>query len=341
MMTLMRQMMTVGVLLAMSALAGNAQSQVAQAFDEIANATTMINGSSVQQQIDDNDVRVSTQIYVLAATNAHDCSMIQHFISTCKANQDKAYSFNIHQQGANKRFQSYTLLTANGDKIYVGTHDYKNLLIYCVGDPDKPDYRTCYTLEWTDKGDKTIMGRIIKAYTVRPGRESKLKLGSNSWYSDGNRSIEVNGDKVHIITSDGSDTTVIDMENLAKGLGNLEALDEMLEYQFGDGGYSSAAATDRHRDTRKSTGNWLTKFNIYRNLLIEVRDRNDASGINEQTVKAGAILELCQCHPALSENVQKACIKSLQDLKADLADSIIKAMLDDAIDALQQPAKSR
>jgi len=327
--TLMRQMMMLGLLLAMSALAGNAQDPVTKAFDDIADATTMINGSSIQQQIDGNGVRVSTQIYVLIATSAHDCSMIQRFISTCKANQDKAYSFNIHQQGANKRYQSYTLLTANGGKTYVGTQDYKNLLIYCVSDPDKPDYRTCYTLEWTDKGDKTIMGRIIKTYTVRPGRETKRS---------GNRQA---GGIATIVSRDSLDRTVIDMDELARSLEGLENLDEYLDfYRFSDDGNHSVAIMRDGDDENMSLSDWLTEFNIYRNLLNEVRGRNDTSGINEQSVKAGYILELCQKHPELSENVQKACIKSLQELKSAIADSIIKAMLEDAIDALQKPAKS-
>ena len=289
-----------------------AQSGVTSAFENIANSTAMIQSSTIQQDLDDNQVRVKSRCYKFNATSRADCALIDRFVQACKENKEQAYLY-TQNQSEDGTLPMYSVNTADGRYVIFGQKEMQNLLVCAFSDSEHPDYRICYAIEWCKEGNSRTWGNIIESYTKRPSKTSNVLAPSFQ-----------NGNYQHYFQK---------LDSLKQFRYNRQEIDSIMN-SMTDGRWAERMAAVGHDsyDSGKSLKDWLAKFNVYRDHFKNTG--SDAPG--RLSYLAAEILQACQNHPTLTENVRSACIKSVQELKSNTNDNVLIAVLEDAIEALRK-----
>ena len=277
------------------ALPAAAQPQVKAAFESLRKQATKTRTST---QVDDKGLKQTLdEIYFDLA----DDSQIMKFTDACEADAKLSYTYITHEPSDNR--EPYLIYNDDNTRVVIGNNSNYRYVLYCIADPDNEKLRYCYSAEWFTNKKGRVEGRVVKTYGPRPGRKSSNKAGTYTFNLSGLDQLGDLGDRIN------------DAVN--------RSLDNYIYVDSDDNSISSRKLTEE---------DFLTKFNYYRNRFKEVA----AKGGDNSTLVSNYATKLMTLSRKvqglnLSDNMLKACVKSLQELKSLTHDEFVQGILDDAI----------
>ena len=277
------------------ALPAAAQHQVKAAFESLRKQATKTRTST---QVDDKGLKQTLdEVYF----DLPDDSQIMKFTDACEADAKLSYTYITHEPSDNR--EPYLIYNDDNTRVVIGNNSNYHYVLYCMADPDNEKLRYCYSAEWFTNKKGRVEGRVVKTYGPRPGRKSGNKAGTYTFNLSGLDQLGDLGDRIN------------DAVN--------RSLDNYIYVDGDDNGISSRKLTEE---------DFLTKFNYYRNRFKEVA----AKGGDNSTLVSNYATKLMTLSRKvqglnLSDNMLKACVKSLQELKSLTHDEFVQGILDDAI----------
>lgn len=279
------------------ALPAAAQPQVKAAFESLRKQATK---TCTSTQVDDKGLKQTLdEIYF----DLPDDSQIKKFTDACEADSKLSYTYITHEPSDNR--EPYLIYNDDNTRVVIGNNSNYRYVLYCMADPDNEQLRYCYSVEWFTNKKGRVEGRVVKTYGPRPGKAS----------SSAGRSYTFNN------------------------LSDLSKLDNLGDYisdyvNNAVGNYTYSNDNDDNVSTGKLTEEkFLTKFNYYRNCFKDAASKSDNTNVlvSSYATKLMSLSRKVQ-QANLSDNMLKACIKSLQELKRLTHDEFVQGILDEAID---------
>lgn len=294
--TIGRILMTAALSIAM-ALPAAAQPQVKAAFESLRKQATKTRTST---QTDDKGVKQTLDEISFDLPND---SQVRKFADACEADSKLSYTYITHEPTDNR--EPYLIYNDDNTRVVIGNNVKYNYVLYCIADPDNEKLRYCYSAEWFTNKKGRVEGRVVKTYGPRPGRASSTA---------------------------GKSYTFNNLSDLSK-LDNLG--DYISDYvNNAVGNYTYSNDNDDNVSTGKLTEEkFLTKFNYYRNCFKDAASKSDNTNVlvSSYATKLMSLSRKVQ-QANLSDNMLKACVKSLQELKRLTHDEFVQGILDEAID---------
>lgn len=290
------KMLIMAALTIVMALPAAAQPQVKAAFESLRKQATKTRTST---QTDDKGVKQTLDEISFDLPND---SQIKKFTDACEADSKLSYTYITHEPTDNR--EPYLIYNDDNTRVVIGNNVKYNYVLYCIADPDNEKLRYCYSAEWFTNKKGRVEGRVVKTYGPRPGKAS----------SSAGRSYTFNN------------------------LSDLSKLDNLGDYisdyvNNAVGNYTYSNDNDDNVSTGKLTEEkFLTKFNYYRNCFKDAASKSDNTNVlvSSYATKLMSLSRKVQ-QANLSDNMLKACIKSLQELKRLTHDEFVQGILDDAI----------
>ncbi len=291
------KMLIMAALTIVMALPAAAQPQVKAAFESLRKQATKTRTST---QTDDKGVKQTLDEISFDLPND---SQIKKFTDACEADSKLSYTYITHEPTDNR--EPYLIYNDDNTRVVIGNNVKYNYVLYCIADPDNEKLRYCYSAEWFTNKKGRVEGRVVKTYGPRPGKAS----------SSAGRSYTFNN------------------------LSDLSKLDNLGDYisdyvNNAVGNYTYSNDNDDNVSTGKLTEEkFLTKFNYYRNCFKDAASKSDNTNVlvSSYATKLMSLSRKVQ-QANLSDNMLKACIKSLQELKRLTHDEFVQGILDEAID---------
>ena len=276
------------------ALPAAAQPQVKAAFESLRKQATKTRTST---QVDDKGLKQTLdEIYFDLA----DDSQITKFTDACEADSKLSYTYITHEPSDNR--EPYLIYNDDNTRVVIGNNSNYHYVLYCMADPDNEQLRYCYSAEWFTNKKGRVEGRVVKTYGPRPGRKSSNKAGTYTFNLSGLDQLGDLGDRIN------------DAVN--------SSLDNYIYVDSDDNSISSRKLTEEK---------FLTKFNYYRNCFKDAASKSDNSVLVSSYATKLMTLSRKVQGLNLSDNMLKACVKSLQELKSLTHDEFVQGILDDAI----------
>jgi len=290
------KMLIMAALTIVMALPAAAQPQVKAAFESLRKQATKTRTST---QTDDKGVKQTLDEISFDLPND---SQIKKFTDACEADSKLSYTYITHEPTDNR--EPYLIYNDDNTRVVIGNNVKYNYVLYCIADPDNEKLRYCYSAEWFTNKKGRVEGRVVKTYGPRPGKAS----------SSAGRSYTFNN------------------------LSDLSKLDNLGDYisdyvNNAVGNYTYSNDNDDNVSTGKLTEEkFLTKFNYYRNCFKDAASKSDNTNVlvSSYATKLMSLSRKVQ-QANLSDNMLKACIKSLQELKRLTHDEFVQGILDEAI----------
>lgn len=290
------KMLIMAALTIVMALPAAAQPQVKAAFESLRKQATKTRTST---QTDDKGVKQTLDEISFDLPND---SQIKKFTDACEADSKLSYTYITHEPTDNR--EPYLIYNDDNTRVVIGNNVKYNYVLYCIADPDNEKLRYCYSAEWFTNKKGRVEGRVVKTYGPRPGKAS----------SSAGRSYTFNN------------------------LSDLSKLDNLGDYisdyvNNAVGNYTYSNDNDDNVSTGKLTEEkFLTKFNYYRNCFKDAASKSDNTNVlvSSYATKLMSLSRKVQ-QANLSDNMLKACVKSLQELKSLTHDEFVQGILDDAI----------
>ena len=275
------------------ALPAAAQPQVKAAFESLRKQATKTRTST---QVDDKGLKQTLdEVYFDLA----DDSQIKKFTDACEADSKLSYTYITHEPSDNR--EPYLIYNDDNTRVVIGNNSNYHYVLYCMADPDNEKLRYCYSAEWFTNKKGRVEGRVVKTYGPRPGKASS------------------SADKTYTFNN----------------LSDLSKLDNLGDY-INDYVNNAVGKYTYPNDDDVSTGKlteekFLTKFNYYRNCFKDAASKSDNSVLVSSYATKLMTLSRKVQGLNLSDNMLKACVKSLQELKSLTHDEFVQGILDDAI----------
>lgn len=296
--TIGKILMTAALSIAM-ALPAAAQPQVKAAFESLRKQATKTRTST---QTDDKGVKQTLDEISFDLPND---SQVRKFADACEADSKLSYTYITHEPTDNR--EPYLIYNDDNTRVVIGNNVNYNYVLYCIADPDNENLRYCYSAEWFVNKKGRVEGRVVKTYGPRPGRASSTA---------------------------GKSYTFNNLSDLSK-LDNLG--DYISDYvNNAVGNYTYSYDNDDNDDISKgklTEDKFLTKFNYYRNCFKDAASKGDNTNVlvSSYATKLMSLSRKVQ-QANLSDNMLKACVKSLKELKSLTHDEFVQGILDEAID---------
>ncbi len=312
----------------LTSIGSHAQANIDKALEQLKQHAKIEQTKKVTTY-DPNEHETNMQLYHFSF-GPNNMKWINNMRNALEGDADKAYFYSV-QSGKNGQITSYNIYgegsssTIFGRGINIGNKLVKpdQFIISCIMDPNDStnSYRFCYALEWVKAKDGKIVGRVGKAYELRPSKKQKKT-----------------GIKVNI---DGIDLDVDKLSNFSwdsdfpfDSIANSNTISKLITNDDGTIIIDSGINSHTKKDNDVS---WLTSFNFYRNKLQSAFDRKKTTSAST-TSYAIMLMKLCAKAKdvKISDRIIKNCARSVVKLRALAQDEIIASVLDEAIDELRK-----
>lgn len=302
-----------------------AQPHLKEAFEKFI-ASPDVTTSRISNQITNGGMTGKLEIYMFSLQE--NDRLLTKLLDSFKEDADLSYSYIAHEGTTDKK-EPYQIYKDGNNTIVVGNNADDYYRLFCImADPNDSDnnYRYCYAVEWKTADNKTT-GRAIKSYMPRP---QKAKKKAQTYYDD-TKDYEDFGNNIQTIVGH-SLKAAGDSLQLSLDQYDLSGLDLGFIDEYKDG--NTRVKVYKNGKRIYSEESFLTQFNFLRNRYKKFAS-NDKSTLPQSY--STQILSLCRKAPKdkLSERMINQCIKSIKDLQDITQDDFIRAIFDEAIDALK------
>jgi len=280
-----------------------AQQNIQKAFDALLNdnIVEIKTHHSTERDPETGKKEAQADVYDLMITDPAVMHHIKDIQKAFEKDNDKAYQLRTVSHAGS----DYTsLAVGNGRKqsVAIGKMKGSDYIYACFLDKDDPEkkYRYAYAMEWLEKDKKTHVRLAVTYATTQQYRESKRHISR----------ITVNGNDINI---DGNG------------------------FSFGDGfplngsfafGTDSISSFPLHGN--RDAEQWLSEFNIYKNLFMRKPNGHAASQY------ATYIYKLCKKADKLEDAEKKMVAAEIKKLKNKTKDEFIQELFDMSVERLKK-----
>lgn len=274
-----------------------AQENIQKAFEALLNDKIVETKTQHSLERDPETGQKSAQadVYDFVVTNASALSRIKDIEKAFEKDKNAAYQIRSGNGNAGRNNVSLAVGNNRSQSVSIGSMKGSNYIYACFLDPDDAEkkYRYAYAMEWLDKGQKTQVRLVITYATTQKYREKNSTR----------RRIIINGQEFNV---DGGNFSGFSLDN------------------------SSVFVNDSVYSLQRTSGGWLTQFNIYKNRFL-----NNPEGIAANTYVT-QIYNLCKKADALDDDEKELVADELKRMKTKTDDELIQKLFDMSIERLKK-----
>ncbi|GAB6977166.1 hypothetical protein [Prevotella falsenii] len=304
----MKQLKTLltGIVLAVMPTIAQAQTHIENAYKTFLKENEVAKYEFRKEQRGDKTKQDFLNIYSFTLTEKQK-QQIENLRKAFDSDSKAAYQLVSANKG--NKLASYRLMGPDKTEAFIGER-YDNMIQLLFSDPTDSLRRYGYALEWTDKEDGTIVGRIISCLSVHPKYRKS--------------------EQIYDVFNDLSQKGAV-LRGFNKNVKKVYDADKIGNYfsnKTGSNTYYEINGVHKLASELSNT-EWLSQFNAMKKLVYQI-----PNGI-QTSYYVSTIYDLCKCSEQLDVDTKKLVKAEVESMRTKVKDRFLKEVLSNAIKSMK------